>query len=133
MPQNNSEDHSRKIPSTMNGHMQKIDGSYVPGRSLRVWRDFFPNARIHGADVDPGAVAIANEMLDIVPFESMRVFCPAIRQWKRLGQKRTRINGDLRTDFPPALSHLKRERLARAKAGRRRERAGEGVRAEQLQ
>ena len=26
--------------------------NYVPGASLRVWRDYFPRARVYGADID---------------------------------------------------------------------------------
>lgn len=29
---------------------------YVVGASLRMWRDFFPNATIYGADIDPTAM-----------------------------------------------------------------------------
>ncbi len=35
------------------GLMRDISGeSYLPGASLRVWRDFFPNAVIYGLDID---------------------------------------------------------------------------------
>jgi hypothetical protein len=32
--------------------MKHVPG-YQPGASLRMWRDFFPNAAIHGIDIDP--------------------------------------------------------------------------------
>jgi len=35
--------------------MKHIDG-YVPGASLRMWRDFFPNAMVYGTDIDPGCM-----------------------------------------------------------------------------
>lgn len=37
--------------------MQPLCGpSYVPGNSLRMWRDFFPQARIHGIDIEPSVL-----------------------------------------------------------------------------
>jgi hypothetical protein len=39
--------------------------NYTPGSSLRVWRDFFPNAVVHGADLNQEAVdhAVSNRIL----------------------------------------------------------------------
>jgi hypothetical protein len=39
--------------------------NYTPGSSLRVWRDFFPNAVVHGADLNQEAVdhAVSNQIL----------------------------------------------------------------------
>lgn len=34
-------------------HVVKMKGSYLPGASLYMWRDFFPNAHIYGADFLP--------------------------------------------------------------------------------
>lgn len=34
------------------GFMARMGDNYVPGASLRVWRDFFPNAHVFGADID---------------------------------------------------------------------------------
>jgi hypothetical protein len=38
------------IPSTFVGNTRLFD-FYKPGGSLRVWRDFFPNAKIYGVDI----------------------------------------------------------------------------------
>jgi hypothetical protein len=35
--------------------MAHVEG-YIPGASLRMWRDFFPNAMIYGIDIDPGCL-----------------------------------------------------------------------------
>lgn len=35
------------------GHPAGMGKNYVPGASLRVWRDYFPNAHIYGIDIDP--------------------------------------------------------------------------------
>ena len=32
--------------------MKHVEG-YIPGASLRMWRDFFPNAQVYGTDIDP--------------------------------------------------------------------------------
>jgi len=38
------------------GTMTRCSGKdYVTGASLRMWRDFFPNAQIYGADIHPDA------------------------------------------------------------------------------
>lgn len=34
-------------------HVVKLKGSYLPGASLYMWRDFFPKAQIYGADFLP--------------------------------------------------------------------------------
>lgn len=34
-------------------HVVKLKGSYRLGASLYMWRDFFPNAQIYGADIQP--------------------------------------------------------------------------------
>lgn len=39
-------------PATMNEHLQKVGRAYRPGASLRMWREYFPNAQIHGCDID---------------------------------------------------------------------------------
>lgn len=33
-------------------HVEKVKGKYLTGASLYMWRDFFPNANIYGADMD---------------------------------------------------------------------------------
>lgn len=38
----------------------KLDG--IPGASLRVWREYFPNANIYGADIDPSALFNENRI-----------------------------------------------------------------------
>jgi len=45
------------MPSSMSHELAK---NYRPGPALRVWRDLFPNAFIHGADLDGKAVAEVN-------------------------------------------------------------------------
>ncbi len=35
------------------------------GDSLRMWRDYFPNARIHGVDIDPRAKAHESERINV--------------------------------------------------------------------
>ena len=47
-------------PSTMIGFCEE---GYRPGGSLRAWRDYFPNAEIHGIDVHPDTM-----------FEDERIF-----------------------------------------------------------
>lgn len=37
-------------------HVARIKGAYQRGASLYMWRDFFPNAQIYGADVLPEAM-----------------------------------------------------------------------------
>lgn len=37
--------------------------AYRPGASLRVWRDFFPNAVIYGWDIDPSAMVYDEERI----------------------------------------------------------------------
>jgi hypothetical protein len=39
------------IPSSFAGNLQHFE-HYKPGGSLRVWRDYFPNADIFGGDID---------------------------------------------------------------------------------
>lgn len=55
----------------------------VPGASLRVWRDYFPNANIVGADIDPDILfeenRISTFMLDQTDRFSIRNF------WKKIG------------------------------------------------
>ena len=38
------------------GTMSHCGDEYQAGASLRMWRDFFPNAQIHGADISPKAM-----------------------------------------------------------------------------
>ncbi len=38
------------IPSSFSGNTQHFS-HYKPGGSLRVWRDFFPNAQVYGVDI----------------------------------------------------------------------------------
>jgi hypothetical protein len=42
------------------GHQEKMkvfdNPQYVTGASLRMWRDFFPNAQIYGIDTDPETI-----------------------------------------------------------------------------
>lgn len=40
--------------------MKHVPG-YRPGASLRMWRDYFPNADIYGLDINPNACAEAGE------------------------------------------------------------------------
>jgi hypothetical protein len=42
----------------------KLDG--VPGASLKVWRDYFPNAMIYGADIDPTCLVQENRIFSQV-------------------------------------------------------------------
>lgn len=42
-------------PETMQ-HVERVRGFYQIGASLYMWRDFFPNAVIYGADVNPGTM-----------------------------------------------------------------------------
>ena len=37
-----------------------MDKSYISGSSLKVWRDFFPNAEILGADIDKESLLSEN-------------------------------------------------------------------------
>ena len=37
-------------------NMNKLGDNYLPGASLKVWRDYFKNARVFGADIDKSAL-----------------------------------------------------------------------------
>lgn len=53
-----------------------------PGASLRVWRDYFPNAKVFGADVDPGTLFSENR---IETYEVDQTSSSSIQNlWKRL-------------------------------------------------
>lgn len=41
---------------TVMRHVEKLRGSYLRGASLYMWRDFFPNAQIYGADILPETI-----------------------------------------------------------------------------
>lgn len=43
-------------------HVVKQKGSYILGASLYMWRDFFPNAHIYGADIEPGVLFSAERI-----------------------------------------------------------------------
>ena len=63
---------NRNFPSSMVG----VSG-YKPGASLRGWREYFPNATIYGADIDPatmidGEERIVTFLLDQGSEESLR-------------------------------------------------------------
>ncbi len=45
--------------SDVKGHF-KLEGK--PGASLRVWRDFFPNAQVYGVDIDPRSLIQENRI-----------------------------------------------------------------------
>src|SRR6266496_4172672 len=36
--------------------LQRVPENYIRGASLRMWRDFFPNAQIYGIDLSPTAI-----------------------------------------------------------------------------
>ena len=36
--------------------LQRVPKQYQRGASLRMWRDFFPNAQIYGVDISPSAI-----------------------------------------------------------------------------
>ena len=40
------------MPTTQQG----VPKHYIRGASLRMWRDFFPNAQIYGVDISPTAI-----------------------------------------------------------------------------
>ena len=42
----------------MNTHIPyfQTKREYIPGASLRMWRDYFPNARVYGCDIDPSVI-----------------------------------------------------------------------------
>lgn len=42
--------------STIMNHVTKIKGYYQRGASLYMWREFFPNAQIFGADIRPETI-----------------------------------------------------------------------------
>jgi len=48
------------IGSTNKKYPHTMDKSYISGSSLRVWRDFFPNAEILGADIDKESLLSEN-------------------------------------------------------------------------
>lgn len=58
----------------------KLEGT--PGASLRVWRDYFPNAVIYGADIDPRCLVqedrISSNVLDQTNPESIRNYFESI-------------------------------------------------------
>ena len=49
---------------------QSIKGSFIadgiPGASLRVWKDYFPNAAIYGADIDPDSLFTEDRIITFV-------------------------------------------------------------------
>ena len=48
-------------------HVQKTTGSpYITGASLYMWRDYFPNAQIYGADISRKAMFKANRIETIL-------------------------------------------------------------------
>jgi hypothetical protein len=60
--------------SSMHGFGHELPG-YRPGASLRAWREYFPNASIHGVDVQPdtmisGEDRIATELCDSTDAEA---------------------------------------------------------------
>ena len=48
-------------PSNMHGWKSRIP-HYMPGASLRAWRDYFPKARIYGADVNQDCMIEENRI-----------------------------------------------------------------------
>ena len=65
--------------SDVRGHF-KLEGA--PGASLRVWRDYFPNAMIYGADIDPRCLVnehrIYSQVMDQTDSKSIDNYFDAI-------------------------------------------------------
>jgi hypothetical protein len=51
-----------------------------PGASLRVWRDYFPNARVIGADIDPD-ILFTDERIET--FQCDQTSAPSIAEFRR--------------------------------------------------
>lgn len=49
---------NRNFPSSMVGVV-----GYKPGSSLRAWREYFPNATVYGADIDPDTMIDGSERI----------------------------------------------------------------------
>lgn len=47
-------------------HVQRIKGSYQRGASLYMWREFFPNAQIYGADILPEVMFVDERITTFV-------------------------------------------------------------------
>jgi hypothetical protein len=56
----------------------------IPGASLRVWRDYFPNAKIVGADIDE-SVLFEEERIQTYALDQ-RVSASVEDMWKRVGR-----------------------------------------------
>lgn len=50
-------------PTTMKHVEEKTGAKYTIGASLLMWRDYFPNAQIYGADNDPDAMVEGEERI----------------------------------------------------------------------
>ena len=53
-------------------HVVKLKGSYLLGASLYMWRDFFPNAQIYGADIRPESMFEAERIKTYVCDQSKK-------------------------------------------------------------
>ena len=53
-------------------HLRHAVAHYVTGASLRMWRDFFPNAQVYGADIIPETMFIDNRITTYICDETKK-------------------------------------------------------------
>jgi len=61
-----------QYPSSFQGQ-PRISPHYTPGGSLRVWRDFFPNAQVYGIDIAHDCMLIGEERITTFLVDSQDV------------------------------------------------------------